>query len=136
MIFRRERARQDLFADPGQCQVGLAGNDVVGELDNWLALGFVADFGAAETMMMLWAYPLQVADQPRRLLDVPDIHTQLHDTWILGQQRFQDVDRPLTDFELDDGGSLLQGPQVGQQIPQAERNERTWRSMSSGRCRA
>ena len=87
---RRERARptSKLPAHFRKFQIRLAGDDVVGELDDFLPFGFVADLRAAEDDFDFRADALDGGDDFGGLRDVPDINAEADDFRIPREQCF------------------------------------------------
>ena len=104
----------------GEGEVGFAGDDVVGEVADFLFGGFVADFGSAEDDDGLGAETFEVGDELGGGGDVPDVDADSDDFWILREDGFEDVDGALVDVEFEDGGTGGEGAEVGQEIAQTE----------------
>ena len=120
-------------AEFGEAEVAPAGNQVVGEADDFLILPFVADFRAAEDDFQCRTGRLELADNFGRLPDIPDVDAEADDLRgaarlaQFSQQRRDDfLNRPL-DGEFAqhaDGAQVLtaMAGQVGKQVAQAKRS--------------
>ena len=97
------------------------GADVVGEMDDGLVFGFVADLRAAEDDFDVRPDAFDGGDDFGGWFDVPDVDAEADDFGITRQQSFRDVERTLIDVELDEARARLQVAQIGQQIAQAKR---------------
>src|ERR1019366_596194 len=96
----RAFAREQLPTDFGECQVGFAANDVVGQLHDGLGLGLVADFRPAQDDGDVGSQAFEGRDDLGRGRDVPDVNAEPDDLRIPRQQRLYDVHRALVDIEL------------------------------------
>lgn len=108
-------------AEVGEREVGFAGDGVIREGDDFLALGFVADLGAAEDDAEFGSEAFEQGDDLEGWADVPDVDAESEDTGLLGEQGFDDFERGLFDLEFGDGGARLEIAEVGEQVAQAER---------------
>ena len=108
-------------AELGEGEVSRAGDEDIGQLEKWLFLPLVADFGAAQHDDEIGPHPLEQCDDLGGFRDVPDIDAEADDARLFGQQRFGDVQRALRDDEFPDGGIRLQLAHIRQQIAQAKR---------------
>ena len=94
---------------------------MVGQLNNFLLFGFVADFRSAEDDFDVRPDTFDGGDDLGGLLDVPDVNAKPDDFGIARQEDFRNVERTLVDVELREAGARLQFAEIGQQIAQAER---------------
>src|ERR1700734_584979 len=94
---------------------------MIGELDDLLRFGLIADFGAAEDDYYVRTDTLDSGDDVGGFGNVPDINAQADDLRILGEQDFRDVDRTLVDVEFYDARAGLERTEVREEIAQAER---------------
>ena len=108
-------------ADFGEFQVGFAGDDVVGEADDFLALGFVADFGAAEDDDQIGAQTLEQGDDLRRRRHVPNVDAEADDARIVRKDGLDDFQRALVDVELGQRRPRLKVAQIRHEIAQPKR---------------
>ena len=120
--FRRRFAIQELLAHLGKFQIRFAGDDVVGELYDFLAFSFVADFGAAENDFYFRADSFDCRDDFRGFRHVPNINSEAENFRFPREQRFGDVERAQIDVELRDDGARLQFAEVGEEIAQPKRS--------------
>ena len=114
-------AAEERFAEARERDVRLAGHDVVRQRDDLLAVRLVADLRPAQHDDDVRPQPLEVRDELQRLRRVPDVHPDADHPRPRRQDRLQHVERPLVDVELHDPRPLPQRPEVGHQVPQAER---------------
>ena len=94
---------------------------MVGQLNNFLFFGFVADFRAAEDDFDVRPDAFDGGDDFGGRLDVPDVNAEADDFGIAREEDFRDVERALVDVEFGEAGARLQFAEIGQQIAQAER---------------
>ena len=94
---------------------------MVGELNDGLRLGFVADLRSAEDDFDFRPDAFDGGDDLGGGFDVPDVNAKADDFGIPREQDFRDVERALVDVELGEAGARLERAEVGQQIAQAER---------------
>src|ERR1039458_127975 len=118
---------EGLLAHFGKCQIGLTGDDVIGQPDDFLLVAFVADLRAAEDDDQFRPQPLQVRHHLQRLGCVPDVHPNADDLRLIAENRLNDIDRPLIDVELQNPRLRLEFAQVRHQVPQPERAMRVLR---------
>ena len=118
------RGDKQLPAQGRERQIGLAGDDVIGEPRDLLLIGLVTDFGSAEDHDHVGGDSLQIGHQSSRLGHVPDVNTQPHDARPLRQDRVQNLQRLLVDRELQQSRLVPQLTHVGQQTAQPERTMR------------
>ena len=119
-FLRRGVAGQQLGANPGEFQIRLTGDHVVGQPHDFLCLDLETDFRSAQDDGEVGPHPFQGGDDLRRLRNVPDVNTEADDFGASRQQHFHDIERLLLDVELDQAGARFQIAQVGQQITQAK----------------
>ncbi len=84
----------------GKFQICLAGDDVIGELDDGLTFRFVTDFRAAEDNFGFGPQPFDGGDNFRGRRNILDIDAEADDFRIARQNHFRDVERTLVDVEL------------------------------------
>ena len=85
---------------------------MVGELDDGLVFGFVADFRAAEDDFDVRPDAFDGGDDFGGWLDVPDVNAEADDFGISRQQDFRDVERTLVDVKLGEARARLQPPRL------------------------
>ena len=115
------RPGDELTAEISEGEVGLAGDDVVGEGGDLLQIGLVADLGSAEDDDEVWVETTEDRDQFGGGPDVPDVDTQSEDGRSSHEDLLGDVERALVDVELADRGKGLEIAEIGQEITQPER---------------
>jgi hypothetical protein len=103
---------EDLPAHVRKRQIGLAGDDVVGQPDDLLLVAFVADFRSADDDDQLRPQPFQIRDQLQRLGYVPDVHADADDLRLMAENRFDDVDGALVDVELKNPRRACNSPRL------------------------
>ena len=94
---------------------------MVGELNDGLVFGFVADLRSAEDDFDVRPDAFDGGDDLGGGFDVPDVDAEADDFRIARQQDFRDVERTLIDVELGEAGARPERAEVGQQVAQAER---------------
>jgi hypothetical protein len=94
---------------------------VVGELNDGLVFGLVADFRAAEDDFDVGSDAFDGGDDFGGWLDVPDVNAEADDFWIPRKEYFGNVERTLIDVELGEARARLQVAKIGQQVAQAKR---------------
>ncbi len=94
---------------------------MVGQLNDGLTLGFIADLRSAEDDFDVRPDAFDGSDDLGGGFDVPDIDAEADDFGIVRQQDFRDVERTLIDVELGEARARLQVAKIGQQVAQAER---------------
>ncbi len=109
-----------MAADFGKLQVGFAGDDVIGELDDGLTVGFVADFRAAEDDDELGANAFEGGNEFGGGGDVPDVNAEADDLRRFGEEGFGDFDGALVNVELEQFGARAEVAEIGEQVTQAE----------------
>ena len=119
-FLRRGVAGQQLGANPGEFQIRLARDHVVGQPHDFLCLDLETDFRSAQDDGEVGPHPFQRGDDLRRLRNVPDVNSEADDFGASRQQHFHDIERSLLDVELDQAGARFQIAQVSQQITQAK----------------
>ena len=113
--------RQQFPANFRKFQISFTSDDMVGELNDGLVFGFVTDFRATQNDFNIRPKTFDGGDDFRRRGDIPNINAEADDFWLAGQQHFRDVERPLVDVKLDEGGTGPQITEISQQITQPER---------------
>ena len=119
-------------AKPGKADVGPAGDQVIGEADNFLIFPFIADFRATEDYLQCRTRRLELSDDFRGLPNIPDVHPETDDLRCrarfaqLGEQGSDDfIDGSLDgEFAQDTHRPQVAASvtsQVGEQVAQAER---------------
>ena len=120
-------------AEFGETDIAPAGNQVIGQPDNFLICPFVADFRPAEHDFQVGPRQLELADNFRRRRHIPDINAETDDlrTAIrhitqFGEQCFDNLRRRPGNGEFAHHGAGAQvvaavAGHVGQQITQAQR---------------
>jgi hypothetical protein len=111
---------EDVVAEAGEGEVGFAGDDVIGELNDGLEGRFVGDFGSAQDDEEIWAKTFEECDELRGGRDVPDVDAEAEDTRIGLQDAFGDIERALLEIELEELRLRLEGTEVSEEIAQAE----------------
>ena len=109
------------LAHLGEFQIGFASDDVVGELDDGLPLGLIADLRSAKNDFDVRLDALDGGNDLGGGLDVPDINAEADNFGILREEDFRDVERALVDVKFYEAGARLERAEVGQQVAQAER---------------
>jgi hypothetical protein len=130
---QRLRAVQQGAAQFGEADVAPAGDQVVGEADDFLIFPFVADFRPAENDVQRRPGGFELANQFGGRRDVPDIDAEADDLR-LAVERFAEFGQDCRDDfrhrpgngEFAQDGALTQAVpavpvEVGQQVAQAER---------------
>lgn len=115
------RASDELAAEIGEREVGLARDDVMGEGGDLLLVGLVTDLGSAEDDDEIRIEAPEDRDQLGGGADIPDVDAKTEDGWAAGEDLLGDVERALVDVELADGSDGLELAQIGQQVTQPER---------------
>ncbi len=120
-------------AEFGETDIAPAGDQVVGQPDNFLIFPFVADFRPAEHDFQVGSRQFELADNFRRRRHIPDINPEADDLRAairritqLGKQRFDNLRRRPGNGEFAQHGAGAQlvaavTGHVGQQITQAQR---------------
>ncbi len=107
-------------AEAREGEVGFAGDDVIGESADFLLIGFVADFGAAEDEGGSGQGAFQFGYELQRGRCVPDVNTDADDGGLLGDNRRHNFFDALIDVELKDAGARLERAEIGHQIAQSK----------------
>jgi hypothetical protein len=107
-------------AQMGEGQVSFAGEGMIGEGDDLLLIGFVADLGAAEDDDEVGLEAFEEGHDLLGLADVPDIDAEADDAGLLGEDGFDDVGGVLLEIELEEGGARLKIGEIGVEVAQAE----------------
>ena len=94
---------------------------MIGELDDGLFFGFMADLRAAEDDFDVGPDTFDGGDDFGGRFNVPDVNAEADDFRIPREQDFGDIERTLVDVEFGEAGARLQFAKIGQQITQAER---------------
>ena len=94
---------------------------MVGEGDDGLVFGFVADLGSTEDDFEVRAEAFQCGNDFEGWIGIPDINAEADDFRVLGEKDFGDVERALIDIELDESGAGLERAEVGKEVAEAER---------------
>ncbi len=117
---RRRHVAEEVQAEVGECKVSFPGDDVVGQIHDFLSEGFMADFGAAEDDEGLGADAFEEGDHVARGAGVPDVDAEANDAGVVAEDGFDDVEGALVDVELDEDSARLEGSQIGEEIAEAE----------------
>ncbi len=102
-------------------QVPFAGDNVVGQLHDWLRLGLETDLRSAQHNHEVGTQPFEGGDDFRCRRNAPDVNPKPNDFRTLCQECFDDVERALVEVKLDEGGVGLQWAEVSEQVTQPER---------------
>ena len=94
---------------------------MVGQLNDGLVFGFIADLRSAKNDFDVGPDAFDCGDDLGGGLDVPDVDAEADDFGIARQQHFRDVERTLVDVELGEARARSQRAEIGQQVAQAER---------------
>src|SRR5690606_17760860 len=109
---RRPGAREQLAAQLREGHVGGSGDHEVGVAADLLRFGLVADLGAADDELYLGRDARQDRDQPRGLLDVPDVDAEADDPRLPREDALGQRFGARADDELDELSSLPQRAQT------------------------
>lgn len=120
-LFAGRTLIENLAADRGELKVGFARDDEIGMADDFLAIGFIADFGAAKNEGDVGPEAFEGGGDLDSLGGVPDVNAESDDAGILGENGFDHIEGTLLKIEFEDGGARAERAEIGEEITEAER---------------